>query len=127
MTRLPDRFIEDRAVRDAARSVLAEDIDLLRASLAEQGIASRVSSGVTSTISDRLRAGAHDVFAEVKAQAGERKGLIALLVAAVILWLSRSALFDAVEELLESDYPDDDDTIAEEPAPTAAAPEGDSA
>lgn len=126
MTRLPDRFIEDRAVRDAARSVLAEDIDLLRASLAEQGIASRVSSGVTSTISDRLRAGAHDVFSEVKAQAGERKGLLALLVAAVILWFSRSALFDAIEELLESDYPDDE-TIPDEPAPPEAAPEGDPA
>ncbi|MBY0344834.1 MAG: hypothetical protein K2Q29_13360 [Sphingomonadales bacterium] len=126
MTRLPDRFIEDRAVRDAARSVLAEDIDLLRASLAEQGIASRVSSGVTSTISDRLRAGAHDVFSEVKAQAGERKGLLALLVAAVILWFSRSALFDAIEELLESDYPDDE-TIPDEPVPPEAAPEGDPA
>ncbi|MFY7744603.1 MAG: hypothetical protein ACOVQY_04215 [Erythrobacter sp.] len=126
MTRLPDRFIEDRAVRDAARSVLAEDIDLLRASLAEQGIASRVSSGVTSTISDRLRAGAHDVFSEVKAQAGERKGLLALLVAAVILWFSRSALFDAIEELLESDYPDEE-TIPDEPAPPEAAPEGDPA
>ncbi len=126
MTRLPDRFIEDRAVRDAARSVLAEDIDLLRASLAEQGIASRVSSGVTSTISDRLRAGAHDVFSEVKAQAGERKGLLALLVAAVILWFSRSALYDAIEELLESDYPDDE-TIPDEPVPPEAAPEGDPA
>jgi len=126
VTRLPDRFIEDRAVRDAARSVLAEDIDLLRASLAEQGIASRVSSGVTSTISDRLRAGAHDVFSEVKAQAGERKGLLALLVAAVILWFSRSALFDAIEELLESDYPDEE-TIPDEPAPPEAAPEGDPA
>jgi hypothetical protein len=126
VTRLPDRFIEDRAVRDAARSVLAEDIDLLRASLAEQGIASRVSSGVTSTISDRLRAGAHDVFSEVKAQAGERKGLLALLVAAVILWFSRSALFDAIEELLESDYPDDE-TIPDEPVPPEAAPEGDPA
>jgi hypothetical protein len=126
VTRLPDRFIEDRAVRDAARSVLAEDIDLLRASLAEQGIASRVSSGVTSTISDRLRAGAHDVFSEVKAQAGERKGLLALLVAAVILWFSRSALYDAIEELLESDYPDDE-TIPDEPVPPEAAPEGDPA
>jgi hypothetical protein len=126
VTRLPDRFIEDRAVRDAARAVLAADIELLRASLAEQGIASRVSSGVSSTISGRLRTGAQDVFAEVKAQAGERKGLIALLVAAVILWFSRSALFDTIEELLESDYPDED-TIAEEPAPPEPAHEGDPA
>lgn len=122
MTRLPDRFIEDRAIRDAARSVLTEDIELLRASLAEQGIASRVSTGVSSTISGRIRAGAHDLLAEVRAQAGERKGVIALLVAAIVLWFARGPILEVIEDLLESDYPDDD-TLPEEPATPEAAHE----
>ena len=58
MTRLPQSFIEDRALRDAARAVLTEDIERLRASLSEEGIASRVSSGVSSTITSRIRTGA---------------------------------------------------------------------
>jgi hypothetical protein len=120
VTRLPDRFIEDRAVRDAARAVLAEDIEHLRASLAQQGIASRVSSGVTSTISERIRAGARDVYGQLRAQAGERKGLIALLVAAIILWFSRGALFDVIEELLESDFADDEAVPEQATAPEAA-------
>lgn len=108
MTRLPDRLIEDRALRDAARAVLTEDIEHLRASLSEQGIASRVSTGVSSTISARIRTGAHDLLTELKAQAGERKGMIALLVAAVILWFSRGSLLEMAEELLESDFDDED-------------------
>lgn len=114
MTRLPDRFIEDRALRDAARAVLTADIELLRASLSEQGIASRVSTGVSSTISARIRTGAHDLLHEIEAQAGERKGMIALLVAAVILWFSRGSLLELAEELLESDFDDED------PAPAPA-------
>ncbi len=119
MTRLPDRFIEDRAIRDAAREVLAEDIELLRASLAEQGIASRVSSGVTATISDRLRAGAQDVFEEIKTQTGERKGVLALLLAAIVLWFSRGAVLDVIENLLESDF-EDEDSVPEQAAPPQA-------
>lgn len=124
MTRLPGRFIEDRAVRDAARAVLVEDIEHLRASLAEQGIATRVSSGVTATISERIRAGARDIYAEIKTQAGERKGVLALLIAAIVLWFSRGPILDVIEDLLESDF-EDEDFIPDQAAPPAAATEGD--
>jgi hypothetical protein len=53
MTALPPRFVEDRALRDAARAVVDEDIALLRASLGEQGVASRVSQSVGTTITGR--------------------------------------------------------------------------
>lgn len=99
MTRLPDRFIEDRALRDAARAVLAEDIERLRANLGEEGIASRVSSGVSSTISDRIKAGANDLLAQARVQAGDHKGVLALLIGAIILFLARGPILDWLEDL----------------------------
>lgn len=127
MTRLPDRFVADRQLRDSARAVLTEDIERLRASLGEQGIASRVSTGVTSTISERVRAGARDVLAEVRAQAGERKGLIAGIIAVIALFLVRGPIFDWIEDLLEGDFQkedDDDVTTPDAPANPAAASQG---
>ncbi|QDH35031.1 hypothetical protein [Porphyrobacter sp. YT40] len=121
MTLLPPRFIEDRAIRDAARAVLSEDVDRLRESLSQEGIASRVSLGVTSTISERLRSGAEDVLTEIRTQAGERKGLIALLVGALILWLAREPIFGWLEDRLE-ETDDNEEDAAEPPAP---APQGD--
>jgi hypothetical protein len=129
VTRLPDRFIEDRTLRDSARAVLTEDIDRLRSSLAEQGIASRVSTGVSQTISSRIRTGARDVLAEARAQAGARKGLLAGIVAAIILFLARGPILEWIEELLESDFDEDDAAITDAPGdePVAAASEGDPA
>lgn len=123
MTRLPDRFIEDRALRDAARAVLVEDIENLRDSLSQQGIASRVSSGVKTTVTSRLSAGVRDLMAELREQAGERKGLVALLVGAIVLFFARGAIFAWLEELL-TETDDDTDDGADTPA---AAPEGDPA
>ncbi|NCP14505.1 MAG: hypothetical protein GW858_10120 [Sphingomonadales bacterium] len=124
MTHLPQRFIEDRQMRDAARAVLTDDIERLRASLNEEGIASRVSSGVGSTIADRFRTGARDVLAQAKAQVGDQKGVLAILVGAIILWFSRGPIIawfdDHAEPENEHDNEYDDDA-----APTAAAAQGD--
>ncbi len=116
MTQLPQRFIEDRALRDAARALLAEDIERLRSSLTEESIASRVSSGVTSTISSRIRTGARDVLAQAKAQAGDHQGVLAVLIGAIILWFARGPILDWLDE-----FADDEDDF-ETPA---ASPEGD--
>jgi hypothetical protein len=118
MTQLPRRFIEDRALRDAARAVLVNDIDRLRASLDEQGIASRVSSGVTTTISSRIRSGARDVLDQAKAQAGDHKGVLAVLIGGIILWLSRGPILDWMDELAE------DFDLAEEDIDPTVAPAG---
>ncbi|MFM7405013.1 MAG: hypothetical protein ACKO1N_13200, partial [Erythrobacter sp.] len=99
MTRLDNRFIEDRQLRDAARAVLADDIEHLRASLAEHGVAARVSSGVTATISSRIRNGARDAMAQARDQAGEHKGVMALLVGALFLFFSRGIILEWFEEL----------------------------
>jgi hypothetical protein len=116
MTGLPQRFIEDRAMRDAARAVLVEDIEHLRASLSEQSIASRVTSGVTGTITSRIRTGARDVLAQAKAQAGDHKGVLAILLGAIILWLARGPILDWIDDWakdgdeFEPDLPAPDDT-----------------
>ena len=124
MTLLPPRFIEDRAIRDAARAVLTEDVERLRDSLTEEGIASRVSSGVTTTLSARFRDGARDVMSEIREQAGERKGLIALLVGVFLLFLARGPIFERIEELLDdADIPEDEeDTDAPPPPVTEGDP-----
>jgi hypothetical protein len=126
MTRLPASFIEDRALRDAARAVLTEDIERLRASLNEEGLTSRVSSGVTTTISSRIRTGARDVLAQAKAQAADNKGVLAVLIGAIILFLARGPILDWIEELdgaADSDA-EGDDTPLSNPDP---ASEGDPA
>lgn len=127
MTKLPQGFIADRALRDAARAVLTEDITRLRANLGEQGIASRVSSGVKSTVSERIRAGARDVLAQAKAQAGDHKGVLAVLVGAIILFLARGPILDwleAPDARQEFDDESDETSAAASPAPAA---EGDPA
>ncbi len=118
MTRLPQNFIEDRRLRDAARALLAEDIERLRANLGEEGIASRVSSGVSSTITSRIRTGARDVLAQARAQAGDHKGVLAVLVGAIILWFARGPILEWLDEFAEADTEDDIEA-------DAAAPEGD--
>lgn len=123
MNRLPDRFIEDRAIRDASHAVLAEDVERLRASLGEQGIASRVSTGVTSSISTRIRSGARDALDQAKTQAGDNKGIIALFVGAIILWFAREPIFQWFEELIAK-LSDEIDDLSDADTPDAA-PEGD--
>lgn len=122
MTQLSPRFVEDRALRDKARAVLAEDIERLKGALEEQGIASRVSSGVTSSISTRIRTGARDVLEQAKAQAADSKGVIALLIGAILLWFARGPIAERIEELLaDSDEADPSET-PEAALPDAASP-----
>jgi len=127
MSELPPRFLEDRRLRDAARAVLAEDIERLQGNFGEQGIASRVSSGVTSSISTRIKSGARDVLDEAKAQAGDNKGVIAMLVGAIILWFARVPLLAWFEELIAGLAEGDEDEPTQDAAPPEAAFPGDPA
>lgn len=118
MNHLPERFVEDRALRDKARAVLAADIERLRGALDEEGIASRVSSGVTASITDRIKAGARDVIEGVRARADDSKGLLALLVGALVLWFARGPImqwFDDLAAAIEAAL-DEEDEAADTPA-----------
>jgi hypothetical protein len=124
VTQLPQRFIEDRALRDKARAVLAEDIARLQDNLGEEGIASRVSSGVTSSITGRIRSGARDVLEQAKAQAADSKGVLALLVGAIVLWFARAPIVAWFEEL-RAELEAADDKLTDDAATPEAAPPGD--
>ena len=126
MTELPRRFLEDRALRDAARSVLEEDIARLRASLAEQGVASRVSSSVGTTITTRIRTGASDVLEQAKQRASDNPGVLAVLIGAILLWLMRAPILALIDEAMEgsaSTETEPDNTSGEDgPGENADAP-----
>ena len=96
MTRLPDEFHQDKALRNAAREVLSADIEHLRDSLTGKSFAGRVV--------DRVGDGAKDVFEIAKGHAGEKQGILAGIVALLILWFARGTI---AELLGLSDGPDD--------------------
>lgn len=109
MTALPPRFIEDRALRDAARAVLEEDVARLRDSLEEEGVTSRVTSSVGTTITGRIRAGANDVLEQAKQAASDHRGVLSVLIGAILLWLMRGPLL----ALIEGEDEDEADTEIE--------------
>ncbi|MFN9498042.1 MAG: hypothetical protein ACK57E_06210 [Erythrobacteraceae bacterium] len=120
MTALPPRFFEDRALRDAARAVLEEDVARLRDSLEEEGVTSRVTSSVGTTITGRIRAGANDVLEQAKQAASDHRGVLAVLIGAILLWLMRGPLL----ALIEGEAEDEADTeIEPEDAMAGAAAE----
>lgn len=131
MSQLPPRFVEDRALRDAARAVLEEDIARLRATLGEQGVASRVSASVGTTVTGRIRAGANDVLEQAKQTASDYRGVLAVLFGAILLWLMRGPLLALIEGEAEDGAEEGADTenepngamtgeAAEAPLPDAA-------
>jgi hypothetical protein len=80
---------EDRALRDAALALLHADIANLRANFSGKSISSRLI--------ERIGDGAADVFDEAVEVAESHKGVLATLLAAIVLWFARNpiiALFD---------------------------------
>lgn len=77
---------EDRALRNAARALFEADIAHLRASLAGRSISSRIV--------DRIGEGASEVLDEAIEVADNNKGVIATLLAAIVLWFARQPILD---------------------------------
>ncbi len=112
MTSLPKRYIEDKAMRDAAKGVLEADLEHFKTTLAEQGLAGRVSAQITGKVRRRISAGARDVFAQAQNLAEDHRGVLAVLVGALVLWFAREPLlgllgWDSAEEA-ESDETTDE-------------------
>ena len=98
------RMIEDRAVRDAAMDLVKADIAHLRNDLTTRGIGERLL--------DRVAEGANDVLDEAVDVAGNNRGVLITLVAAIVLWLVRNPII----ALITGEEPDGDrDGEAEEP------------
>jgi hypothetical protein len=87
----------DRALRDSARALIEADIDHIRADLASRGVGERIF--------DRIGEGAVDVFEEAVEVADNNRGVLATLLAAVVLWFARHPLLS----LLTDDDGDDDE------------------
>lgn len=117
MTRLPARFLEDKAIRDSARDVLRADIAHAKATLSGKGIANRVGS--------RIGDGAKDVAEIAKVQAEDHRGFLAVLIGALVLWFARNPIMEVLglgttEE--EGDAPEEDSQPAAEEAEQQAEP-----
>lgn len=95
MVRLPANFIEDRALRDAARSVFLADIAHARTSLSAKTVATRVGEGIGD--------GARDVFEVAKVQAEDNRGILAILIGALLLWFAREPILEAFANGSEQD------------------------
>lgn len=129
MTRLPQQFIEDRALRDAARDVFKADIEHARMSISGKGIASRVGS--------RVGDGAKDVFEVAKVHADDNRGILAALIGAIVLFFARAPILELFgitsagdDDLTEIDSDPADDIVEAENMPqdaetTAPAAAGD--
>lgn len=120
MNALPPRFHEDKALRDAAKAVLDADLAHFKASLDEQGIGGRVKDQITGKMKRRVVSGARDVLAQAKEQASDHRGVLAVLVGALIMWLAREPLLGWLG-FAESNI--DDDAPSCEPVVSEAAEE----
>ena len=101
MPKLPAQFVEDRALRDAARDVFMADIAHARTSISGKGIAERVGS--------RVGDGAKDVFEVARVHADDNRGILAALIGAILLFFAR----DPILEVLGITPSDDGDETPE--------------
>ena len=89
------RLTEYRALRDAAWAVVRADIAALQADLDAAGIGERIK--------DRAAEEAHDAWDSARDVASEHKGVIAGTVFAVVAWLLRGPIGDALAALFGDD------------------------
>lgn len=90
MSDLKQQMLEDRAVRNAAKTLLDADIVHVKNTFSGPGLTERA---VTS-----LNDGARDVFDKASAAADDHKGILAALIGAVLIWFARNpilSLFDS--------------------------------
>ena len=114
MSNALEQFHEDRAMRDAARTVLLADIEHARVSFSAKGVADRVGG--------RIGDGAKDVFEVAKTQADGKSGIIAALIAMVLLWLGRDTISEVLGLVEEHVETLEETSAAQEPASEPETP-----
>ena len=97
------RLIEYRALRDSAWAVVRADIAALHANLSATGIGERIK--------DRAAQEAQDAWDNAREVASEHKGVVAGTLLALVAWLLRGPIGDALSAL----FGDDDEEDAEQP------------
>lgn len=106
MSKIDQRFYEDRALRDAARNVFKADIAHSRATFSGKALAERMVG--------RIGDGAVDVFETAKDRADDNRGIIAALIGAILLWFARGPVLEMLG-LTAQDDADLDDAMSEAP------------
>ena len=101
MSDLDQKYLEDRALRDAAKANLLADIEYVKEAFSGKGL--------TSRFVDRIGDGARDVFEQASETAEDNRGIIAALVGAILLWLSRGPILELLG--LTEEAPDSEDAI----------------
>ena len=103
MSKLERELAEYRELRDASRAVLMADIDHAKAEFSPKGLTSRYLGGIAD--------GAKDVFEVAKVHAEDNRGIIALLLGAIVLWFGREPILEALDlEVVDNDAPSDSQT-----------------
>ncbi len=97
MNDLKDKLQEDRAMRDAAKQLVSNDISNLRGDLQEKGLASRFAT--------RMKEGAEGVFEEstsfVKQNPRQVGSSAALGLGLLLAWIFRKPLAKFIDELVQ--------------------------
>ena len=93
------RLVQYRALRDEAWALVRQDIGRLQGDLEAQGIGERIK--------DRAAEEAQEAWDQAKDVASEHKGVVAGTVLALVAWLLRGPIGDALSALFGHD--DDDD------------------
>ena len=101
------RLIEYRALRDAGWAVVRADIAALQVDLETTGIGERIK--------DRAAEEAQDAWDSARDIASEHKGVVAGSLLALVAWLLRGPIGNALSTLFGGDDEDDDEEDAEQP------------
>lgn len=104
------RLLQDRALRDAAKQVVTTDLALMRADLAQGGVANRAAETGTDYLK-LLGEGALDMASDNRGKLAG--GVVALALAGIAAWVLREQIGEVVAGFFESD--DDDDAEPEAP------------
>ena len=106
MDDLKARLIEDRFLRDSAKALMQADLQHVKNDLAHKSVGERAT--------DRVKHGAMDIYEEAIEVAGDNKGALTALMAAVVIWFARNPILGLLGFDADTDEVDEeDDDLAE--------------
>ena len=95
-------MLEDKYLRDSARALVEADIEHIKADFAHKGLGERAM--------DRVTEGAMDLYEEAIDVAEDNKGVLAALVAAIVVWFARNPLLELLGIVNDEEDEDWDET-----------------
>lgn len=96
---LEEQLREDQTNRDQALALVKTDIEHLKTDYANKGVSERAK--------DRLSDSANDIYEEAAEVASANRGIIAAIVAALVVWMMRNPILSMFTS-------DDDDQLDDE-------------